>query len=253
MSQHRFKNSQRGVKNVSMRSRPGSRTNRNRRRRNRGTGLGKSIRRGGTSAITSLTAISAFPKQVRSIRYHADINTADTVTVTVEDAQNLLLSVISSSTGAFSIIEGARILDVGLTVMPNSSSGAGSLSFNWEGERTAPTNETLIFSQGAPSKWNFRPPMESLASFWINNTDDPTTFTSPYLFSIDIRGTVELYLDLHFEYIVLNGAGLSATLSSAATFSGVAYSTIGTTSPGSSHSGFFVPVGLNYVNFTSTL
>ena len=147
-------------------------------------------------------------------------NITQTASVGIEDMQSMLVSVVDTTTSATALMESVRILSIGIVCLPASDTNAGTFSFTWYGERGPHNTETMIYSQGVPSRWIFYPPEESLASFWINASDDEAAVS---LFTLGAdNATVEIIMDIHFEYVVLDGARDKAfTLSSAATFTGI--------------------------------
>jgi hypothetical protein len=170
-----------------------------------------------------------------------------TTYITYADIQGILLAVSNGSVNAVSIIQSIRILNIGVTLMSTDNT-AGTFNFEWLGSRIPTRNETLIFAQGAPAKWNFRPPPESLAGFWIESTDDSSTYDSIALCVMTVSSSdVTVFLDLHFEYIVVDGVGKPYTLTGAATFDGIAAKRIGTTSLSLAGSRFS-PTGLSATN-----
>ncbi len=189
-----------------------------------------------TGNISELHPINNTPIQVRAMRYSGTI--LSTTEIKTIDLYSLLLAVTSGSTSAIRIIEAVKLIKVTCTLLPSSDTNSGTFTFTWFGDREPNLDYTMFYSQGVPSKWTFVPPDDSFAKLWINQ--DTTTST---LFTLDPdNSTVKLVLDLHFEYIIANGATTTATLTSAATFTGIAAPRMPTASDE------LTPVGLNAVN-----
>jgi hypothetical protein len=133
----------------------------------------------------------------------------------------ILLAVVSGSTTAIQIFEAVRLKRVGITCLPSSDTNSGTFGFQWIGDREPHTTHTMIYSQGVPAKWNFYPPEGSFASFWI--TQDTAGIDTISVFTLDPdNSTVKVVLDLEFEYVIADGGCQTVTISSAATFSGIA-------------------------------
>jgi hypothetical protein len=191
------------------------------------------------------------------MRYRLDDTSK--IFITYVDIQGMMLSVTNSSTGAFSLIGSLQLMDITITVIPGSNT-TGTLTLEWFGERIPETNETLIYGQGVPMKYHSRPPPESYASFWISSDDDYSSYSDAALFSLDIQNIIGdlsdgcvAFLDFHFKYTIVDGPAKSYTLSSAATFTGVACPRLGFQVPGSTRSDDLFPVGVNQVTVTNTI
>jgi len=229
--------------------------NRNSRRNQQKKSKGK--RRPSTvRGAVRISPISTQPIQTRSIRY--SLEGLNKVYITYVDLQGILLSVVNSSTNAVSIIGSLQLMDVTVTLIPGENT-TGTMTLGWFGERLPETNETLIYGQGVPMRYTARPPVESYASFWISSDDDYSAYSDTALFSIDmgnINGSVDgsvVFLDLHFKYTIVDGSAKAYTLSIAAPLTGITAARIGTTALGSTHTGDFLPVGLDGSSFTNII
>ncbi len=191
-----------------------------------------------TGSINELHPINNAPIQTRVLRYLGTITSSTDFRVT--DMTKLLLAVTSGSTSAIRLFEAVKIQKIVITCLPSSDTNSGTFSFTWSGEREPDVVYTMFYAQGAPSRWSFIPPEDSLAGFWI--TQD-TNETSNSIFTLDPdNSTVKLVLDLHFQYVVADGASATVTLTGAATFTGVAALVMP-----SAATDELVPVGINSV------
>lgn len=198
----------------------------------------KRNRRKGTTRVDHLTTISNQPIQTRCIRYIGTI--ASSATFLYSSLFASMVSTISSSTDAHSLLESVRLRRVGVTCLPASATNAGSFSFVWKGDREPHTTDTAIYLPGVPFKKNYYPPEGSFASFWLNQ--DSTGGDDPIIFILDPDNTtVKVVLDMDFEYVVVSGPSMLISLASAASFSGIGYPAL----PRSSLE--FIPVGLDVV------
>lgn len=166
-----------------------------RRRRNRN----RSRNTIGTRGLTRLTEINNQPIQTRSIRYEG-------TSITDFDFQSVygyrLISMgLTSTTTRYGLIEAYRLQSVSITLLPTSATNSGTFSFQWEGQRSLHTEDTLIYTPAVPSRWTFRPPEESLASYWVNAQDDNSLIGDLFHFQVD-NTTVTVIMDLHFEYML---------------------------------------------------
>jgi hypothetical protein len=113
------------------------------------------------------------------------------------------------------------------------------LSLTWNGDRSPSVLETTALAQALPAVLSLTPPSSSLASYWSLRGSDE----SEILFTVDVGATsaVDLFMDLHIEYVLANGATTEYTLSgSTISSAGVYYLTL----PNDVSSGFS-PVGLS--------
>lgn len=188
--------------------------------------------------ISELPPINNTPIQVRCMRYQGSITSY--TEFRVGDITTMLLGVTNSSSTAIVLMEAVRLQRLVVTLLPNSTTNAGTFALSWDGEREPHLTQTMFYTMGTPARWSFTPPEGSLATFWFNQDTSETTST---VFRLDPdNSTVEVILDIHFEYVLADGSTDTLTLGSAATFSGVAARVM----PGGATDELY-PVGLNYV------
>jgi len=158
----------------------------------------------------------------------------------VADFTTMLVATTASSSTAICLFEAVRLREIVVTCLPNSTSNAGAIGVSWWGEREPNTTETLFYTMGSPCRWHFVPPEGSLATFWF--TQDTTETTNTVLRLDPSDSTVELILDIHFEYVIADGSSDTISLSPNATYTGVAARVM----PGAATDELY-PVGINYV------
>jgi hypothetical protein len=156
------------------------------------------------------------PIQTRVVRYIGPV-TAPIILTTVE-LNALFVSTTNASTGAFDVFEAVRLRSVGMTILPDSGSSTSFFSFTWEGDRDNHVKEVTASLPGVLTKKTYYPPDGSLASYWVTST-----LSTQNLFTLDMGDTATtVIVDLHVECVMTDGAGVARTLSSAATFTGIA-------------------------------
>lgn len=188
--------------------------------------------------IVSIPPINNSPIQTRCLRYQGNI--VSTTDFRVSDFTTMLVATTNSSNQGICLFEAVRLQEFVITCLPNSTSNAGSLGVTWAGEREPHTTETIFYAMGTPSRWRFTPPEGSLASFWFTQDTSETSSTVLKLNPSD--SVVELIVDIHFQYVIADGASDTITLSPTPTFTGVAARVM----PGGATDELF-PVGINYV------
>ena len=128
-------------------------------------------------------------------------------------------SVTSASTTYIPLIDSFKLKRVGMTIMPNSTTSAGYITFTWLGLNQPEIRETLIYASAIPAHASYYPYEGSAASWWWDNTSTTTN-----LFSIrSVETDINIFLDIEFEYIIKTGAVSSVALTSPSSFTGVGY------------------------------
>jgi len=187
-----------------------------------------------------ITPINNTPIQQRCLRYTGTITSS--TAVTSDGLLGILVGVTNSSTAAFQLFQSFKLSRVGITCLPSSDSNSGTVAFSWvtdTDERLPATKEVIYYSQGVPSKMNFYPPENSLASYWLDDSN-------AQLFSIDpSNSTVRLIVDVQFDYVLAEGAATTVTLGIASTFTGIGARYLDWASGGADE---LTPVDMNLVN-----
>ncbi len=160
------------------------------------------------------------PIQVRSIRYITNMAYTNQQ-ITPTSFLKFMLAVTNGSTTAIQIADCIRIS--GFSFYYTSSSGFDTstniLSFSWVGSLNGPDN--MMTDRGTvtePACIKVRTPRWSPIGYFynINSSEAATvcaTFSCP-------SGTI---IDVHYEYVIADGATSTVTLNTAATFTGIAY------------------------------
>ncbi len=148
----------------------------------------------------------------------------------------------NASTTAYNVIEAVKLRRVQIFSVPTSNFGGNvnEISFKWVNLGNFGNTITDRGTLTDPAKIVAVPPPHSFIdlAFNVNDTNFTTTFAQ-------INAPVESLIDFHLEFTLLDGAGSSITLNSAATFTGLAF-----VSPSL---GTLIPDGIvNTVTTTST-
>ncbi len=171
--------------------------------------------------VFSIPQISNLPKFTRCMRYEGEITSS--VYFTFYQLFLMIGSTRTSSSNYVSIFQSIKLNRIGVTCLPASATNAGLLTFEWGGDGTPHTQEIMAYSQGVPARGNFYPPEYSRASWWVEDSD--ATSTGDVAFTIDPSdSTVKVLIDIDFTAILANGSStVTHTLTTAATFDGIAY------------------------------
>ncbi len=184
-----------------------------------------------------LPEIDNKPIQTRCFRYSGNLTSAPNPSFDTQDIRCAVGFVTSASTTYYPVIDAFKLNRIGVTILPNSTTSAGTVTFSWVGINQPDIRETLLFTNAIPVHASFYPYEGSSASFWWDNT---STLTE--LFSLRSTETdISVILDIQLEYIINTGAITSVALSGASSFTGVGYRTL----PIGNNS--FTPVDLDVV------
>jgi len=190
------------------------RSNKSRRRNNR---------RGGSTRTGAqlITEINNKPILTRCVRFSSNTGNVGT---SLFYSQDLLTSVgghvTSGATTFYPIADSIQLIRVGITLLPDTSSSSGTVTFTWNGLNAPEVRETMFYSNAIPMQRSFRPVEATTAWLWWNNTA-----TNTPLFSIrnqEPTGVVVL-VDLELKYIQATGAVTSVTLTQNCSFTGIGY------------------------------
>jgi hypothetical protein len=183
-----------------------------------------------------ITAIKQKPIQQRCIRYQN--STTDPVAVTRGDLLNWIVATSTSfNTKAIALVEAVRLVRVRIVGYAESGADPSFLSLEWNGDRSPSVLTTVAVAEALAGVISEGPPDSSLASVWSIRGSDQTEV----LFTIDVSAhtAIDLFMDLHIEYVLGDGSLEEFTLAVASTTTGVAYLTL----PNDDDKGF-IPVGL---------
>lgn len=184
------------------------------------------------SIVYSLPDINNKPIQTRCVRY---IGSTTSATFNSQDIRCFAGSVVSGSTGYYPILQGFKLIRVGLTLVCDSSTSAGFVTFSWDGANSPDVEHTMIIGPGFPNHRSFWPPLATTAWDWHDATD---TTTNIFTLICD-DGSIKIFLDLEFEYVIADGAITNVPLTTTAGLTGIVYRTLPITGL------TFMPVGLN--------
>jgi hypothetical protein len=128
--------------------------------------------------------------------------------------------VTNASTAAFSMIDAIKLRRITLYSVPSTNFGGNvnEISLKWINLGTFGNTMTDRGTLSDPAKIVAVPPLHSLISFAfnINDTNIGTTFCV-------INAPQESIIDFLVEFTLLDGAGTAVTLSGAATYTGIAF------------------------------
>jgi len=129
----------------------------------------------------------------------------------------------TSATVGYPIIKTAKLRRIKVHVLPDQSDQSGFLTFRWFADRTDQTAYTSLFLPSVPLTQTFVPPRDTTLSWWFDSTEIDA------ICEIDISTPAQLYLDLHFDYVMWNDASFATTaiVLSGAAFPMLCYPTIG--------------------------
>jgi len=192
-----------------------------------------------TLGSVDLPHINQKPKQTRCLRYVATSATTQIV-VAVADLRGMIGAVTNASTLFIPLIDSFRLKRVGISAVLSGATGAGTVTFAWEGPNVPDIADTSYVGVAVPTTRSYYPPPDTSVGWWYDNGA-----TSVNLFSIQTSavdsGDTTVFLDIEFEYIIQDGASSTLTLSANASFTGIAYPRLPLTSSS------LVPVQLNTV------
>jgi hypothetical protein len=201
----------------------------------------RNLRNNGRRTVSTsnpITVIKQQPMQQRVVRYQN--STSDPVSITRGDLLNWLVSGTDSYANlVVPLCESVRLQRVRLVGFAESGADPTFLSLTWNGDRSPSVLETTALAEAVPAKLSLAPPSSSLASYWSLRGSDE----AEVLFTIDVGSvsSVDLFMDLHIEYVLANGATDEFTLSGSTIASaGVFYLTL----PNNDANGFS-PLGLS--------
>lgn len=168
--------------------------------------------------------IKQLPIQTRVIRYITGSQQVDQG-ITPRMLLRQLVSVTSAQTAAVAIIGSVKLKRVSMYFVPSTNdfdTSANVVSLNWTGILNSP--ETLITDRGTatvPACIKVVPPPNSQAGFWFD--PNSTGFTSD-LFVINCPANT--VIDIEFDYVIVDGAAHTGTLTAAASLTGVIIATM---------------------------
>jgi hypothetical protein len=108
---------------------------------------------------------------------------------------------------------------VSITLLPgDSTSGACMYTFSWRGDNAPDIKETFVVGNTNPNHMSFKP-YEGTTAYWWHDNEGP----NDNLFSMSSdNSTATVVMDIHFEYIINDGAVTSQALTNPAAFTGYA-------------------------------
>ncbi len=160
------------------------------------------------------------PIHNRCVRYSGVLTTSTPTTWNSQDIRCFVGATISGSTGYYPIADSVQLVRVGVTLLPNSTTSAGSVSFGWIGNN-APTNrETMMVANAIPIHRSFYPYEGTNASWWWTSTSTTTD-----LFSLvsALPDDIQIVLDVEIRYTFGSGSVTNVALTTTAGVSGLVY------------------------------
>jgi len=191
-------------------------------------------RRHESNGPISLPEVNNKPKQTRCVRYSGSLNGT-----TLWHSSDILAFAGFTNSGAtayYPLLDSFRLNRVGITLLPDSASSAGTVSFVWNGFNAPEFRETMLVTNGVPFTRSFFPTEGSSAWLWWDNSS-----TSTDLFSVrSATGSeVIIIIDIEITYIINTGAITNVPLTTTSAVTGLVYRTLPISSPA------FVPVDLD--------
>jgi hypothetical protein len=183
---------------------------RNKRRKNR--------KGGDRLGMTLLSDINNRPIQTRVFRYFGSLNSR--VTFTSQDLSSIMGAVTSGATTFYPLIDGFQISRVGITLLPNNTTSAGTVSFSWSGLNAPDNRHTMLVANSIPYHQSFIPVEGTSAWFWWDNTSSTTNL---FQVASTLSSDVLIYIDFDIKYVLNTGATTSVALTANATFTGIGY------------------------------
>jgi len=140
------------------------------------------------------------------MRFSGILTTPNAITsVGFKDLGQLMLTCVAGSTNGFTALASVKLQSVSVTLLP-SIDEEGLFNFTWDGSnatnfgnRTPSVTRTFPYAPSNAARMTFHPPEESLAGFWV----DQTNFAeNALLFSMSATSTITVVLDIHYSYVV---------------------------------------------------
>ncbi len=188
-----------------------------------------------------ITNIENKPVLTRSIRYQSALNSTNAMTFYTTDLLTMLVWVTNASTTVNALFDSIKINSISLSAY-QTSGNLESVSFKWETVNGPESLETMVTQSAIMARGTFYPPENSSAAWWFN-----AAVTQYELFSITASATtLDIIMDINYRCIMNDGPSpLTATLSVASTFTGIAARAMPATTSGALRQ--FNAVGLNQV------
>lgn len=171
-----------------------------------------------SSRNNPITPIKLKPIQQRVVRY--ELGGASTAAVTRGDLLNWVVSTTGSSTAAVALCEAVKLNRVKVIGYGISTSNSASVCLEWNGDRSPSSCTSVVAANAVPAVINQTPPSDSLARYWsIRGSDE-----AEVLFTVtESSGTIiDVFVDIHFDYVIGDGLTEALTLSAAASATGIA-------------------------------
>jgi len=174
--------------------------------------------KGGSIGNVYIPEINQKPIQTRCFRYELSNHSDTTIFFTSDDIIACLCFVTNTSTAFYPLIDSFKLRRVGITILPDDNVGHSIFGIRWQGQNAPDVLDTIITGNAIPNHKSFFPSEGSTAWFWH---DQPSSNVNLFAFTIENHGST-IIMDLELEYILGDGTILGGTLSTAATFTGIA-------------------------------
>jgi len=165
-----------------------------------------------------LPEINNKPIQTRCIRYYGTLNGTS-----IWKSSDILAFVGFTNSGAtpyYPLLDSFKLIRVGVILLPDGASSAGTVSFTWNGANAPEIRETMLVTNAVPFQKSFYPMVATSAWEWWDNSS-----TASDLFSL--RSTLstdcQIYLDIEIQYILNTGAIASVPLTTTSSVTGLVY------------------------------
>ncbi len=177
-------------------------------------------RRGETLGGVLLPDINNKPAQSRCIRYSGSVGSGTTALFNTQDIRSFVGFTNSGSTAYYPLTDAFKLLRVGLTLLPNDVSSAGTVTFVWNGFNAPDYRDTMLVANSIPYHRSFKPLDGTSASWWWDNSSSTTD-----LFSIRsaLNTDCVIILDIELKYIIATGAITSVPLTTTSSLNGLVY------------------------------
>ncbi len=160
------------------------------------------------------------PIHNRCVRYSGSLATSTPSTWNSQDIRCFVGACTSGSTAYYPIADSVQLVRVGVTLLPNSTTSAGSVSFGWIGNN-APTNrETLMVANAIPIHRSFYPYEGTNASWWWTSTSTTTD-----LFSLisTLPDDIQIVVDVEIRFTFASGNITNVALTTTSGVTGLVY------------------------------
>jgi len=209
--------------------------------------------------VFQFTEIKQNPEIQRSMRFLGALTANVPVAMGNLDLGQLMMACANGSTAGNTALAAVKLHSVSITLLP-SLDEEGLFSFTWDGQSTLTANtsripsitRTIPYAPSNAARITFYPPEDSLASFWV---DQSQFANQDILFTLLSTGGINVVMDLHYSSVVsYENPGRLYTFSTAATYTGIVCGRLGRNPATPNVPNFiFVPADLSVLNVSTVV